>query len=295
MSDPSLKPEFSDLLPEDPTGIKVWRNRNNKFVIASLHYTADPSKRDPRWREEAKKGMPQGEWDREYELSWDTHAGQPVYGADFNESLHVYLDDVGPEPGLPILRGWDFGLTPACIIGQLEGRRLTILAEVVETSMGAARFVPQVIDFCGTRLAGFDFFDFVDPSGFSRSESEETSCVDIMRTYGIGAVAGELTYEKRLGAVIELLTTLDGGRPCLMVNPSCKVLIGGFKGGYQYPEPASARSVIRMDRPLKNEFSHPHDALQYLASKIKVVGKMARPSRSRRIARPDYTFVERGE
>lgn len=284
-----MRERFADILPKDPTGFKVWRNPKNGFVVISLHYTADPNKRDPLWKEETKRGMPEMDWQREYELSWQTHAGKPVYGSDFNESIHVHIRDREPVMGLPIIRGWDFGLTPACIFLQLEGKKVTVIDEIIETSMGAARFAPQVLSFSKMHFTGFKFFDFVDPAGFTKSESEETSCCDIMRRFKIAPQAGEMTYEKRLGSVLSLLTVLDKGRPCLMLNPRCKTLIAGFRGGYQYPEPASRRSVARMDRPLKNAFSHPHDALQYACSKIKAIqSEFNRPSID--IPMPEYAL-----
>lgn len=250
-------------------GLRIWKNPGNGFTICELHYRADPAKRSDLWRQDARRGMPHMEWEREYELSWHTHAGLPVYGDDFQPSVHISSVPIKAEIGLPLLRGWDFGLTPACIIGQLVGRRLHLLAEVIGENLGATRFVPQVMEACAAAFPGFTSFDFVDPAGFNRSESEETSCVDIMARHGLRPIAGEMTYEKRLGAVVEFLTTFDRGKPLLLVDPSCRVLIEGFRGGYQYPEPSSKRSVIRMDRPLKNSFSHPHDALQYLATRLK--------------------------
>jgi len=287
--------ELTNLLPPDSTGLRIWRNRSNGFAVIELHYSADPKKRAPEWRDDAARGLPQSEWDREYELSWDTHAGKPVYGKDFRSSTHIWLRDQSPEIGLPILRGWDFGMTPACVIGQFIGRRLVILDEIVGVNIGAIRFVPEVVDFCGLHFGGYDFYDFVDPAGFSAGkESEETTCVDVMRRNRLAPIAGDVTYEKRLGAVLELLTRLDGGRPCLMVNPRCKILIAGFRGGYQYPEKVSPRSVVRIDRPLKNAFSHPHDALQYLATRVRTLSSMMGYGIRTKIPNPSYSFREVG-
>ena len=280
---------LESLLPEDPTGFRVWWNERNSFAVCSLHYHADPRKRDPSWRDEAKKGMPISDWDREYELNWETHSGRAVYGADFNEGLHVARKPIEIVPGLPVLRGWDFGLTPACVVLQLVGRRVNVLFELLGENLGAARFLPQVRAQQGLLYSTYEVFDFVDPAGFNRSESEEVSCVDIMVRAGLRPVAGEMTYEKRLGAVISLLTTLEGGRPLLVVSPRCPVVIAGFKGGYQYPDPGTRKAVIRMDRPLKNAFSHPHDALQYPCSKLAMVQGMMGRGRVRMRA-PEYGF-----
>jgi len=283
---------LTPLLPKDSTGMKVWRNKRNAFACLSLHYTSDPKKRDPAWKTEAKKGMPVADWEREYELSWETHSGKAVYGADFNETLHVLPKDTTATPGLPLIRGWDFGLTPACVILQLVGRRVVVLDEVIGENLGASRFVPQVLKHCATYFSGYDAMDFVDPAGFNRSESEEVSCVHVMTrppNRMTNVVAGELTYEKRLGAVLEHLTHFEAGRPLLVLNPRCQVLIAGFKGGYQYPDQTSRRTFIRMDKPLKNAFSHPHDALQYACSKVSAVNAMMRRPKLN-LTGPKYGF-----
>lgn len=279
-----------DILPDDPTGLKIWKNVRNKFVIVDLHYSANPELRDPKVVEAARAGMPQEEWNREYEKSWETFEGKPVYGADFRESLHVLPEDREADSDLPLMRGWDFGLTPACVIAQKIGRRLYILDEVYAESMGASRFVPAVLEFCNLNFPGHSYFDFVDPAGFNRSESEEKSCVDVMRRpHGLSPVAGELTYEKRLGSVISLLTTMENGRPLFQMNPRCKRLSEGFRGAYHYPDMSKRGVVARMDRPVKNEASHIHDALQYLCSKAssRIV---TQPSRSVKIPRVNYSF-----
>ena len=53
-----------------------------------------------------------------------------------------------------------------------------------------------------------------------------------------------------------------GGEPGLLMDPSCVRLINGFIGGYCYPEVAT--TGIFRETPLKNKYSHVHDALQYV-------------------------------
>jgi hypothetical protein len=47
-----------------------------------------------------------------------------------------------------------------------------------------------------------------------------------------------------------------------MVSPHCKVLIAGFENGYCYRQLDTSGSHFD-DKPEKNRWSHPHDALQY--------------------------------
>jgi hypothetical protein len=49
----------------------------------------------------------------------------------------------------------------------------------------------------------------------------------------------------------------------MLIDPSCKTLIKGFRGGYRYERLKSSGAAAFKDRPAKDKFSHPHDALQY--------------------------------
>ncbi|MGQ5525469.1 hypothetical protein ACUHMQ_19695 [Chitinimonas sp. PSY-7] len=50
-----------------------------------------------------------------------------------------------------------------------------------------------------------------------------------------------------------------------MLDKSFKVLIKGFNGGYQYRKMLVPGEERYTETPDKNRFSHPHDALQYVA------------------------------
>ena len=64
------------------------------------------------------------------------------------------------------------------------------------------------------------------------------------------------------------------------------MLVRGFKGGYMYPDKAGEVEPMKL-RPIKNEFSHPHDALQYVAGAVKK--KLNRPH-TINIPLPQYSF-----
>ncbi len=82
-----------------------------------------------------------------------------------------------------------------------------------------------------------------------------------------------------------LLKISKAGPGLLIDMAACPVLTRGFKGGYRYPEKAEEVEPVKL-RPLKDEHSHPHDALQMITSKIVVVNK----TKKRPIARPGYSW-----
>lgn len=268
-------------------GVEVWRNRRNKFIVFQLHYSANHKKRDPLYIEEIRKSMPRSSFMQEYELQWESFAGQPVY-PDFEANRHVSKVELWPEMGLPLIRGWDWGMTPSCIVAQLVEDQLRIIYEFVAVNMGAERFIPLVLAKCATQWPNWadkkkNWRDFIDPAGNQRQQTDESTCSQVMIKNGLVPAPGAMSFTARKNAVERLIMRQTRDGPGLIVDPSCRSLIDGFKGGYHYPDKASEIEPAK-PRPLKNEYSHPHDALQYLASRIIDMEKRS----SVRIASPSY-------
>jgi hypothetical protein len=253
-------------------GVEVWLNPKNKFLIYQLHYSADPKKKDPAYIEEIKSSMPISTFNQEFELQWDSFEGKPVY-LDWSLGLHGTREVIMPHLGLPLLLGIDQGLTPACVVAQLQEDTLVILKEYTAVNMGALRFSEMVkkqlaVDFPAWGRAKEDFRVFMDPAGFNRKDTDETTYASIWGAHGFRIAPGAMNWEPRRQAVEQFLTrTLKSG-PCFRVNlAECPILVRGFNGGYRYPEKSFEIEPNKI-RPLKDEHSHVHDALQYLCSAL---------------------------
>jgi hypothetical protein len=61
------------------------------------------------------------------------------------------------------------------------------------------------------------------------------------------------------------LSKLTSGQPVFLLDSCCTVLRKGFNGGYKYRRIQVTGEERFTDEPLKNKYSHPHDALQYAA------------------------------
>ena len=262
-------------------GVEIWENPLNKFTVIDLHYTANPEKRSKEWREAIKSSMPIRDFLMEYEKSWQTYEGKPVY-EDFNRPLHVVPGTIEPEPGIPLILGWDFGLTPACVIAQLVGRQLRILEEHVESNGSIMKLGPVVWQHLSLNyrpwLANQEhlIYNYVDPAGFQKSQTDEKTCVEILRYCGnildpkrrVGFKKihpGPIDWETRRKSVESFLIQMYSNGPALIISADgCPLLIEGFNGGYQYPKNSIEVEPGRI-LPVKNKFSHPHDGLQYIA------------------------------
>jgi len=250
-------------------GVEVWKNPKNRFVVVDLHYTANPEKRSDAWREAVRTSMPARDFAMEYERSWQTFEGKPVYG-DWNSRIHARRH-LRPEPGIPLLLGWDFGLTPACVITQLVGRRLRILREIIENG-SISKLAPVVWNLLLTEYLPWFHGDnkvqnWIDPAGFQKAQTDERTCSEIMRQAGFTNIRpGPVNWEPRRKAVEDFLTKTFGEGPGFEVDKDlCPVLIEGFNGGYRYPDKAVDIEPVNI-RPIKNKYSHPHDGLQYVAA-----------------------------
>jgi hypothetical protein len=277
-------------------GVEVWRNPKNKFTVVQIHYTANPHKRDGTYRDKMKSGMPLATFNQEFEISWETYAGKQVY-PDWNKAVHGSKQVLSPHIGLPILLGVDWGLTPACIMAQLQGNQLVIFDEVVEENMGAEKFTEKVYKHIATHYPGWaadtkrSIIAFVDPAGNQRQQADDlTTCIIKFSKY-FKCVPGPVTFEARKEGVEYFLTKFEKGKPTLQVDMGkCKVLVGGFDGGYHYPEKQFEIEPLK-PRPEKNKFSHPHDALQYLAASV---APRKNKSRVGSIPSPGYNFSSMG-
>lgn len=250
-------------------GVEVWRNPINQFVIVDLHYTANPAKRGKEWRDAVRASMPRKDYEMEYEKSWQTYEGKPVY-EDFSKSIHV-RSTIEAEPGIPLLLGFDFGLTPAAVIGQLVGKQLRLLHEIIEKDGSISKLAPAVWEFLRvnyfpwTANANEKIFTWCDPAGFQRSQVDEKTCAGVLRAAGFKRLfPGPVDWEARKKSVEDFLVRMNRGEPGLIVSKDgCPVVIEGFNGGYKYPEKAIEIEPHAI-RPVKDKWSHPHDGLQYL-------------------------------
>lgn len=270
-------------------GVRLWKNPINGFLVFELHYTADPAKRAEIFKSSVKSGLPIQKFLQEYEIIWDTYEGMPVY-RDFNRQIHHSEKPPEAERGLPLLIGIDNGLTPAAIIGQVQDETLVVIKELTAFNMGSKRFSALVRKDIGINFPNWlslkNVKVFMDPSGFFRNDTDEGCCKDDFIEAGFKDVEpGPVAISSRKQAVEHFLThTTRKGASFQICEDSAPITVKGFEGGYRYPKDA----IERMDdlKPEKNEFSHPHDALQYLASAA--AGILKRQRRYKSVPTPSY-------
>lgn len=194
--------------------------------------------------------------------------GKPVYFGVYNDLFHVSKTPLGVFRGLPIHLGWDFGLTPACTVGQVTpSGQLRILREYECQRGGVKQFASDIVKPALNRLfTGMPIISTGDPAGKAGAQADiDLNCFAALANLGIPTrEAPTNKFELRRQAVLDRLTRTIDGQPAVILDPSCDRIRKGFIGGYHFRRVAVPGEERFKDEPDKNSFSHIHDAVQYL-------------------------------
>jgi len=253
--------------------------------VVRLHYTADPTKRSAEWQAEVRRGLKDRAWNREYEIDWTIASGLGVYSEYFDREIHVARTQLSPYADKPIFRGWDFGLSPACAWIQIDPMgRVNVLSEEVtwngrndQRQMGIENFCPVVQLTSAELFPGYEFKDWADPAGWQRSQTDETTCVQIMQRFGFNPTPGPVTWTARRDAMHGILTKYVGGRAGIVIDPRCSMLIEGFQGKYQFER--IGQSETYRESVAKNAWSHVMNSLEYIIGSLFKVRRDRQPEK----------------
>ena len=202
--------------------------------------------------------------------------GRPCYPT-YNDGIHCSKEPLTFYRGYPLLIGFDFGRTPAAIVGQMTPLgQLMILDEIVVDSdgqgMSLRKFLSSAVrPYINQHYPGVgSFFVCGDPAGMAGGQQIEETCFDILAQEGFpGDPASTNLIGPRLETVEYFLNQMIDGQPGLLLDPKVKILRKGFLGGYQFERVQVSGDTRYKDSPQKNRYSHPHDALQYLCDMAK--------------------------
>lgn len=211
------------------------------------------------------------------EESWDPLIdirGIPVY-PEFKFGFHVPVDaEIGDirkrvVRERPVVRGIDVPGPGACVWVQMDERgRLLVAHELVmDEAIGTSEFADIVQSESAAYFPGCKFVDYVDPAAMRVEQTSGMSNHQVLYQHGIRARLAPTQIDKRLQAVKDWLTMAVRGEAGLVIDPECHRLVGGFQGGYYLAQVGSGSGVYR-PLPLKNTYSHVHDALQYACSGV---------------------------
>lgn len=198
--------------------------------------------------------------------------GVPVYD-EYDDAAHLSSTKLSVLRGVPIILGFDQGVQrPACVGVQLSpSGQWRVLFEVVPGRMNARRFAKavreKIIEVApDTPLADVHYCDPAGMTGADREDGDLAWAETVAAELGLAIQPVETNeLDPRLTAVRDELTYMIGpGEPALIVSgPDCPMLRKGFASHYRYKREKVGNTERTSDKPEKNDWSNPHDALQY--------------------------------
>jgi len=199
-----------------------------------------------------------------------TLEGKPVFPS-FKDNVHCATHKLSPLKAIPLICGMDFGLNPSVVIGQISPRgQLLILDELTSNGMGLKQFCRnQLLPLLQSdRYRGFKLTGYGDPSGSNRSQTDESTCYDILHSNDIGLnyiiEAPTNAIIPRIGAVEHFLNTMVDGAPAFVLSPHCADLREALNGGYHYKKIAGTEDSYMNEPDKRGYLSHIADALMYM-------------------------------
>lgn len=192
--------------------------------------------------------------------------GKPVFPM-YRDRTHCATEPLEPLRDIALTIGVDFGLTPSAVIGQkLPSGRWLILDEITSDNCGVTRFAELLAKYMKSQYPNHAVaIGWGDPAGNARDGDERTS-FELLNSKLQFPVkpAPDNDLTPRLEVVIAALNRLVDGEPGFLLSPKCKTLRKGFISGYHYKSVRTGNGETFHEKPAKNNYSHPHDALQYL-------------------------------
>lgn len=240
------------------------KNLNNKFAVVRIHYSADPEKDNPDWVAQAKEGMPENGWKREYEIDYTSYAGKIFY-PEFNE-FNIAKEPIEYKERETLYRGWDYGFhRPCCLITRLSDfDQWCWMKVILGQDEGILAFGKRVRKFCDSYYPGARYIDADDIAGTQVSDKSERTSRQILNTLGIYPRARKQEIREGAEIIRQKLGLRVDGKPGLLVDPREEIIIDGFKGGLHYPETKEGQPEKQFYEK-DGFYDHVFDSARYLA------------------------------
>lgn len=192
--------------------------------------------------------------------------GKSVYDGVWNDDYHYAGKALDVIPGRVLVGGIDAsGRSPAAVVLQTNAvGQLQCLWEFVVEDVGAVNFAALLRREIAVTFPNNNITWWGDPAGAFKTQNDERTYFEILRGEGIIVQASPgLRRNERIEGVNSILSRNIGGKPAFFLGSGCPMLRKGFNGGYKFKVVGNGHNRRTMPEPEKNEYSHPHDALQY--------------------------------
>lgn len=195
-------------------------------------------------------------------------SGEPVFKGHFTFELHVAQESVTPDPGWPIVRGWDVPGPIGTVWFQItrKGTLKVLFEQLGEMGASIADVKAQAVSASEVLFPGFTFLDLADPAAWTKSATDQRSPADLFNQTPtpIRLSQGVTSLEGRLEAGKQWLDKLVNGVAAVQIDPRCRLLISALAGGYCWKMIAGRI----LPEPEKNSASHVVDAWLHALAQV---------------------------
>jgi hypothetical protein len=195
--------------------------------------------------------------------------GKPVM-PEFNREIMVRKLEL--LPNVPVVAGIDIGggtLMPAAVFGQRHPRgNWLIHRELACEDFGVDRFADLFVQFYREQFGPLPLeVAWCDPASVARDEIYELVVVEHLRSKHIPAQPAPTNDPgARRASLAAPMGRLLDGKPGIMIDPACKMVIDGLAGKWRMRKLQIPGTERYGEKPEKNKWSHPCEALEYLVS-----------------------------
>jgi len=213
-------------------GLTIKRNEKNKFVVCTLFYFADPDKRTPEWEAEARMGMTEAQWAKEYLIDYTALYGEKVFPEIVSRREDIVVKAPYPEIGplVPCFGGFDYGArNPASfhVYAIMDGITYAVW-ELYEPCVNVAEFAQKMRD---CPYWGQIKYVAADPSiWYSNQQMKDGNVTSIYNWFlqnGVSCFIKGLTDE---AAWLATMRGHWGGDVTFKIFDSCRGMVEEFEG-----------------------------------------------------------------
>ena len=199
----------------------------------------------------------------------------------WNDTIHL-ATGLSALPRIQLILLWDFGHNPTCIITQITpAGNWNIIECITGDGIGTFELInDQVKPILATKYKGFTWRHIGDDSGRTRDQTTimQSPVRYIKKELGGPWRSGPIKLAAGLDPLRAVLSKLVEGRGLIRVDrDKAPEVWHALRGGWHFPK---GRTGVIGSTPVKNEHSHPGDAMRYGAARLfplgRLLSKMAR-------------------
>lgn len=196
---------------------------------------------------------------------------------EWSDNLHL-AQGLLPFARMPLQLCWDGGLNPTCLITQLTPLGgWNVLESFVGDGIGMLELISDIVKpALASRYRGARWVHYGDPNLNMReqSSSRQSAAKAIRKELGGRFVPGAVKIEARVEPLRAVLRRTNSGHGMVQVDKDkARHVWWALRGGWHYHVQRSGVT----GRIVKNEHSHPGDALGYGAGSLFPLGKLQEP------------------